>query len=62
MSDKVEKEKMYNYAMRALSSLCFRFSKKQAFTECLKLLYDLEFFILAFRPFQIVAPQYERQF
>ena len=41
--------------MRALSSLFFRFSKKQDFTECLKLLHDLESLILALRPFQIVA-------
>lgn len=38
--------------MQVFSSLCLRFSKKQ-YTECLKLLHDLEFFMLAFRPFQI---------
>ena len=37
-------------------------NRMQDFTECLKLLHDLEFLILAFRPFQIVAPRYERQF
>ena len=35
---------------------------KQDFTEYLKLLHGLEFLMLAFRPFQIVSPRYERQF
>ena len=42
--------------------LIFQISKKQDFIECLELLNDLEFFILGFWPFQIVAPRLERQF